>query len=87
MTDGTSTYLYCYDANGNVGQLVNAATGDIAAHYEYDPFGKTISADGTLAMSNPFRFSTKYYDPRRDCTIMVTDTTFLKWGGGCQEIR
>jgi RHS repeat-associated protein len=62
MTDGTSTYLYCYDGNGNVGQLVNAATGDIAAHYEYDPFGKTLVADGTLANANPFRFSTKFRD-------------------------
>ncbi|MCP4491293.1 MAG: hypothetical protein GY820_28855, partial [Gammaproteobacteria bacterium] len=32
-------YYYLYDANGNVGQLVNAADGTIAAHYEYDPFG------------------------------------------------
>ena len=62
MTDGTDTFLYCYDGNGNVGQLVNAATGDIAAHYEYDPFGKTIVADETLTNANPFRFSTKFRD-------------------------
>jgi RHS repeat-associated protein len=62
MTDGTSTYLYCYDGNGNVGQLVNAATGEIAAHYEYDPFGKTLVADETLTNANPFRFSTKFRD-------------------------
>lgn len=30
------------------------------AHYEYDPFGKTIAATGTLAAYNPMKFSTKY---------------------------
>ncbi|MCP4109682.1 MAG: hypothetical protein GY749_29880 [Desulfobacteraceae bacterium] len=36
---------YFYDANGNVGQLVNATDGSIAAHYEYDPFGNIIKAE------------------------------------------
>jgi RHS repeat-associated protein len=61
MTDGTSTYLYCYDGNGNVGQMVDTS-GSLVANYQYDPFGKTISADETLTSSNPFRFSTKYLD-------------------------
>ena len=60
--DGSAAYLYCYDANGNVGQLVNAANGAIATKYEYDPYGKPIRADGSYAVDNPFRFSTKYND-------------------------
>ncbi|MGA1824389.1 MAG: RHS repeat domain-containing protein, partial [bacterium] len=55
-------YYYCYDVNGNVGQLVNAANGEIAALFEYDPFGKQIVATGSMAEENPFRFSTKYFD-------------------------
>jgi len=57
-----NTYYYYYDVNGNVGQLVNATHGNINAHYEHDPFGKQIVASGSMAMENPFRFSTKYYD-------------------------
>lgn len=56
------SFLYLYDANGNVGQLVNAATGAIAARYEYDPFGNTLVADGPEALNNPYRYSTKYFD-------------------------
>lgn len=55
-------YLYLYDANGNVGQLVDAADGNIAARYEYDPFGNLLAATGPEAEKNPFRFSTKYFD-------------------------
>ena len=66
MVDGSNAYDYLYDANGNVGQLVNAVTGTIAAHYEYDPFGKTITSTGALASSNPYRFSTKYFDTEYD---------------------
>ena len=59
---GTATRLYTYEANGNVGQLVDGTTGAVVAHYEYDPFGTTLTAGGTAAAANPFRFSTKYTD-------------------------
>ena len=58
----TNTYLYCYDANGNVVNLVDADDGSLAATYEYDPFGNIVSQTGTAADDNPFRFSTKYHD-------------------------
>ena len=56
------TYFYCYDGNGNVIALVNAANGTIAAQYEYGPFGELLRATGPMAFVNPFRFSTKYQD-------------------------
>ena len=52
-----------YDANGNAGQLVNAADGTLAAQYEYDPFGNTLAASGSEAENNPYRFSTKHFMP------------------------
>ncbi|MCP4347822.1 MAG: RHS repeat-associated core domain-containing protein, partial [Desulfobacterales bacterium] len=64
-------YYYLYDANGNVGQLVNAADGSIAAHYEYDPFGNIIKSEGEYKDSNLYRFSTKYFD---------AETGFLYYG-------
>ncbi len=58
-----STVFPCYDANGNIGQLLDASDPtDILAHYEYSPFGETIVAVGDLAKANPFRFSTKYHE-------------------------
>jgi RHS repeat-associated protein len=58
----SQTFLYLYDANGNVGQLVNAADGSLAAHYEYDPFGSLLVADSPEALKNSIRFSTKFFD-------------------------
>ncbi len=60
------TYHYFYDANGNVGQMVDTADGSVAAHYEYAPFGKVIASHGDLKDENPFRFSTKYHDDETD---------------------
>ena len=57
----TRVHHYTYNGNGNVGQLVDT-DGIIAAHYEYDPFGNTITSHGILAEANPYRFSTKYLD-------------------------
>ena len=59
-----SAYLPTYDGNGNLAALVNAASGAIAAAYEYDPFGNLIRADSPDAAiaDQPFRFSTKYTD-------------------------
>ena len=69
--DGSEDYLYFYDANGNVGQLIAASDGSIEAKYEYDPYGNVIASDGDYAEENPFRFSTKYWDD---------ETGFGYWG-------
>lgn len=50
------------DLNGNVTLLINTATGQPAAIYDYGPFGEPIRQSGEYATLNPFRFSTKYTD-------------------------
>ncbi|MBI2442158.1 MAG: hypothetical protein HYV35_12405 [Lentisphaerae bacterium] len=62
-----SAFLYTYDGNGNVSELIQASgvglpASVLAAHYEYSPFGEIIVAIGPEAGDNPYRFSTKYFD-------------------------
>jgi RHS repeat-associated protein len=52
------TLFPTYDANGNVGQLINADANVVAA-YAYDPFGNVTEMAGAEAAENPWRFSTK----------------------------
>ncbi len=47
-----------YDANGNIGQLLDADANVVAA-YTYDPFGNVTEMAGSEATENPWRFSTK----------------------------
>ncbi len=58
---GTPTYYPTYDGNGNISEYLDT-TGAIAAHYEYDPFGKTTVATGPKANDFAHRFSTKPID-------------------------
>jgi RHS repeat-associated protein len=60
QTPGPAYYLYFCDANGNVGQVFDPNQYEVAAKYEYDPYGNlTASTDNT---GNPFRFSSKLRD-------------------------
>jgi len=65
---GDLNYAYLYDANGNVGQLVdwahdaNDPAGALVAKYEYDPYGGVTLAAGGYAADNVWRFSTKQFD-------------------------
>jgi RHS repeat-associated protein len=67
-TTGTNagSYWYLYDGNGNVMQLLDASTLDVAAVYEYDAYGNTLVAEdwdfSGIVDDNPFRFSTKWFD-------------------------
>jgi len=67
-TAGTSTtaddrtFVYFYDANGNVGQVVETtlgSAGTIVAHYEYTPYGQVLVEP---LFDQPYRFSTKPFD-------------------------
>lgn len=53
--------LYGYDASGNVSVLLET-NGTMVAHYEYDPYGNALVAEGSAAKANTYRFSTKYSD-------------------------
>jgi RHS repeat-associated protein len=63
---GSLKYLYLYDANGNVGQVINPAAADATASikvkYEYDPYGARTNTAVYGEFNQPFRFSTKYFD-------------------------
>ena len=56
------TYFPCYDGNGNVVAMVNAATGVISGNWEYDPFGGSSARPARWLSQTPFLFSTKFYD-------------------------
>ncbi|WP_334319250.1 RHS repeat-associated core domain-containing protein, partial [Termitidicoccus mucosus] len=55
-------YHPAYDGNGNLMALTKAGTGEMAAAYEYDPFGNQLRASGSYSRENPIRFSGKYHD-------------------------
>ena len=54
-------YHFNFDVNGNVTEVLNNS-GNLAAHYEYDPFGNLVYSSGSYAIANSYRFSTKYFD-------------------------
>ena len=60
IEDGDA-YFPCYDANGNVIELVDT-NGLPVTHCEYAPYGNIIVQCGSASTNNPFRFSTKYLD-------------------------
>ncbi|MBL9170605.1 MAG: RHS repeat-associated core domain-containing protein [Verrucomicrobiales bacterium] len=68
LTDAaTSTsHFYAYDGNGNVSAMAKTSDSSKTAHYEYGPFGEVVRASGTIAKSNPMRFSTKCQDEETD---------------------
>ena len=75
-TSGTTTddmsYVFCYDGNGNVGQLIDPnstiapSLGDtgsaLRARYDYDAYGTVTAESGAYAARNRWRFSTKPFD-------------------------
>jgi RHS repeat-associated protein len=62
---GTS-HFYAFDGNGNVSAMAKTSDSSKTAHYEYGPFGEVVRASGTIAKSNPIRFSTKSQDEETD---------------------
>jgi len=62
----SKSFVYLYDGNGNVGQLVNLADGSTVAKYEYDAYGNVTASGGSYAATNVMRFSTKQRDDETD---------------------
>jgi RHS repeat-associated protein len=60
VKQGTTTWAPTYDANGNISEYIDLATGNETAHLEYDAFGRKIVATGNAPST--FGFSTKYED-------------------------
>ena len=56
---GTTVAYYGHDGNKNVSEVV-AVDGDIAAYYEYAPFGAATVRHGELADANAWRFSSEF---------------------------
>ena len=58
--------MYTYDANGNVGQVVDLAAASAATSikvkYEYGPYGSRVNTPAQDEYEQPFRFSTKQWD-------------------------
>ena len=55
----TTTYYYITNLQGDVMYLVDASGNEVAA-YDYDPYGKIISATGSMAEVNPLRYRGYY---------------------------
>jgi len=77
--DGGTNYVCFYDANGNLGQLVDRSDGSVDAKYEYDAYGNNLldpsdpNESGPYADANPIRFSTKYLDAELDYADTTND--------------
>ena len=61
MQTGGTTYYYVTNLQGDVVALLDAS-GSTVASYAYDPYGKVLSAEGTMAETNPLRYRGYYYD-------------------------
>jgi RHS repeat-associated protein len=57
-TSAQGNLFYHYDGSGNVSQLTDSSGATVGA-YKYDAFGNTLSATGTAASAQPYRYSTK----------------------------
>jgi RHS repeat-associated protein len=55
------THYYLRDGLGSIVALTDS-TGNIVANYTYDPYGTTLTATGTLAATNPWRYAAGYTD-------------------------
>ena len=56
-----TVYYYITNLQGDVMRIVDASQ-NIVTSYDYDPYGKVLSATGTLANINPLRYRGYVYD-------------------------
>jgi len=61
VTRNGMTYFPCYDANGNITDYADI-NGVVVAHREYDAYGNTLVASGSMVDDFSFWFSSKYLD-------------------------
>ncbi|MDA3873355.1 MAG: hypothetical protein PF795_05290, partial [Kiritimatiellae bacterium] len=51
-----------YNHRLDIVALIDVENGNVVAKYEYSPFGELLSATGSRAEQNPFRFAGAYFD-------------------------
>ena len=68
-----TVYYYITNLQGDVMHIVNAS-GTVVASYDYDPYGKVISAVGSLANINPRGIVGTSTTRKPDSTISRADT-------------
>ena len=56
-----TVYYFVTNLQGDVVMILNA-NGSLAGGYVYDPYGKVLTATGTIANINPLRYRGYYYD-------------------------
>jgi len=59
--EGGRTLLPVEDGLGNITAVVNAATGQVVARYDYAPYGEDMGVSGEVDAC-PFRYQSKYCD-------------------------
>ena len=62
FNDGTKTYLYTRNLQGDIVSITDTATGNTVAQYIYDSWGNILTAIGAMAEINPFRYRGYYFD-------------------------
>ncbi|MDA8047902.1 MAG: RHS repeat-associated core domain-containing protein [Actinomycetota bacterium] len=62
LTTTAGTSYYITDPAGSVLTMIDQ-NGDTTANYTYDPYGNTLTATGTQAATNPYRYNGGYTDP------------------------
>ena len=61
-TDEWERYYFVKNLQGDVLKVYRDADNALVASYEYDPFGRVLSATGEMADENPFRYRGYHYD-------------------------
>ena len=77
----TATYYYITNLQGDVMYLVDGSGNEVAA-YDYDPYGKILSATGSMAEVNPLRYRGYYYDSETGfyyASSRYYDPTICRW--------
>ncbi len=83
-TPHSALLFYTQDGNKNVSEVV-ASDGDIAAHYEYAPFGAETAQRGASAAANPWRFSSEYAE--ENTATVYYNYRYYNSGGGRFFVR
>ncbi len=71
MQIGNDVYYYITNLQGDVVGMIDSS-GISVASYTYDPYGKVLSATGTIAEKNPLRYRGYYYDSESELYYLIS---------------